>query len=98
MDNEEKSWADGWVFYKSADNSGHYLPTLDNCAEWIKGFAAALADYDLMHESPSIQTALLNQGISGDLLNACLNSADAVVAGDDWCRWPSVPVRDSRHG
>jgi len=101
---EEKSWANGWVFYKSGDNLGQYLPTVENCAEWIRGFAAALADYDLMQENASIQAALLNQGISGDLLDACLNAADTVVAvmafvpGDNWRRWPSVPVRDSRHG
>lgn len=99
MYNEENSgWNDGWAFYKGVDNSGQYLPTLDNCGEWIKGFAAAMADYGLVHESPSIQAALLNQGIGGELLEACLNSADAVVASDEWCQWPSVLVRDSHHG
>ncbi len=98
MDKENNAWADGWAFYRIADKSAHYLPTLANCDDWIKGFAAALADYDLMHENPSIQAALLNQGISGDLLDACLNSADAVVASDEWCRWPTVPVRNKSNG
>ncbi len=99
MDYENNSdWNYGWVFYKSADKPTQYLPTFDNCAEWIKGFAAAMADYDLMHENPSIQAALLSQGINGDVLEACLHTADAVVASDEWCRWPLVPVRDKPRG
>lgn len=86
-------WADGWSFYKSAgaDNVlGEDDPAL---IDWMKGFGAAMADDDLEGEHPSIQTALLDYGIDADLLAACLNAAEIIVAEQAFNRWPSVPVR-----
>lgn len=85
----------GWVFFKSDGvRGGNFAPFEDDdLIEWIKGFAAAMADYDLDREYPSIQAALLDLGIDADLLEACLVAAESVHAGDDWVRWPSVLVR-----
>jgi hypothetical protein len=68
---------------------------VDDCVEWIKGYVAAMADYDLdkYHEHPSIMAALLYHGIDGDLLEACLLAAEIVRTSGEWYRWPSVPVR-----
>lgn len=88
-------WAKGWAFYVGGGKSDALLPLFEDCGEWIKGYCAAMADYDLepYREHPSIQAALLRHGIDGELLEVCLKAADAVVAGDEWNRWPSVPTR-----
>jgi hypothetical protein len=94
--NENNRWDDGWAFYNGNGKTARFLPPPSGCCEWIKGYCAALADYDLesWQIHPSIQAALVQHGIDGDLLEACLLSAEAVIAGEEWCRWPSVPVRE----
>jgi hypothetical protein len=94
--NENNRWDDGWAFYKGNGKTARFLPPPSGCCEWIKGYCAALADYDLesWQIHPSIQAALVHHGIDGDLLEACLLSAEAVIASEEWCRWPSVPVRE----
>jgi hypothetical protein len=93
--NETKRWGDGWAFYKSNWKHDEFPPPVDDCIEWIKGYAAAMTDYDFesYREHHSIQAALLHHGIVGYLLEACLLAAETVCAGGEWCRWPSVPVR-----
>ena len=88
-------WADGWVFYRGDGKSRHLLPPADDCLGWIKGYAAAQADYDLesFREHGSIEASLADHGIAGELLESCLVAAESAVAGYVWCRWPSVPVR-----
>jgi hypothetical protein len=95
MSDETKQWGNGWAFYKGDGKPDEYLPPIDNCREWIKGYCAAMADYDLesYREHPSIMAALLHHGIDADLLEACLLAAETVCAGGEWCRWPTVPVR-----
>lgn len=86
-------WAEGWAFYKSA--GAGTVPSEHDPAliDWMKGFGAAMADDDPECEHPSIQTALLDCGIDADLLAACLNAAESIVAEQTFNRWPSVPVR-----
>ena len=88
-------WADGWAFYKGKGEPREFLPPLDECLEWIKGYAAAQADYDLepCHEHGSIEASLVDHRVEGDLLESCLMAAEEVLNGDEWTRWPSVPVR-----
>lgn len=57
--------------------------------DWLKGFCAAMADYDLDDRHPSIQAALLDYGIDCDLLEEC----QAILEEDSFNRWPAVPVR-----
>lgn len=89
------SWSHGWAFYKSCGSGS--LPSGDNPADlldWMKGFGAAMADYDLDNEYPSIQAALLDYGIDGDLLEECLQSAELIVQEPVFNRWPpSRPIR-----
>jgi len=109
MIDEEKAaeiYGHGWAYYLSDKRPAEYAPGLRQGAElveWMKGFAAAMADngmigYDeeantALYECASIQAALLDSGVDGDLLEACLLASEAALAGDEWCRWPSVPVR-----
>jgi hypothetical protein len=95
VQNETKRWRDGWAFYKSNWKHDECPPPVGNCVEWIKGNAAAIADYDLepYREHHSIQAALLHHGIVRHLLKACLLAVETVCGSGDWCRWPSVPVR-----
>ena len=88
-------WADGWAFYKGNGKQRKLLPKADDCLEWIKGYAAAQADYDLesFREHGNIEASLVDHGISDDLLESCLVAAESILAGYEWCRWPSVPVR-----
>jgi hypothetical protein len=92
---EQDRWPDGWAFYKGNGKPDNLLPPIDDTGEWIKGYAAAQADYDLepFREHQSIEASLADHGISGDLLESCLVSAESALSGDEWCRWPSVPVR-----
>lgn len=93
---ESNLWVNGWAFYKGDGKLDRFLPPPGDCCEWIKGYCAALADYDLepWQVHPCIQAALLHHGIVGDLLETCLLSAEAVLTSEEWCRWPSVPVRE----
>ena len=50
-----------------------------------------MADENMDQQHPTIQAALLHCGIDADLLEEVLQAAEAVA--DEWCRWPSVPVR-----
>jgi hypothetical protein len=90
----ETQFGNGFAFYKGAGKSDRLLPFHgEDHREWIKGFCMAMADYDLEQEDPTIQAALLNLGIDGDLLEDLLQAAESIADSDEWCRWPSVPVR-----
>lgn len=86
-------WAQGWAFYKSEGKG--FVPDEDDpeLIEWVKGFGAAMADYDLDGRHPSIQAALLHYGVDGDQLETCLQVAETILEEDAFYRWPSVPVR-----
>ena len=88
-------WSDGWAFYRGNGESRDFLPPVDDCFEWIKGYAAAQADYDLepFREHGSIEDSLVDHRVTGVLLESCLMAAENVLEGDEWTRWPSVPVR-----
>lgn len=91
-------WAQGWAFYKSGGKG--FVPNEEDpeLIEWVKGFGAAMADYDLEGEYPSLQTALLDHGIDADLLAECLKAAERILAEPEFNRWPSVPVRGYGEG
>lgn len=88
------SWSYGWTFFKTGRTG---KPSADigpaELQDWLKGFCAAMADYDLDDPHPSIQAGLLHCGIDGDLLEECLQAADAILEENSFNRWPSVPVR-----
>jgi len=89
---ESNAYGLGWAYYKSC---GEYDPpglADDDLAEWIKGFAAALAEYG-QQEYSTIEVALADLRISGPLLEACLKAAEDVRQGGEWCRWPSMSIR-----
>jgi len=90
----DAAWSYGWAFYKTG---GTCRPPADieaaELVDWLKGFCAAMADYDLDGEHPSIQAALLHYGIDADLLDACLKAAETIIDSNEFNRWPSVPVR-----
>lgn len=90
----DNSWSYGWTFYKTGRTGRlpHDLDPID-LIDWMKGFCAAMADYDLDGRHPSIQAALLHYGIDGDLLEDCLQAAEALLEEEAFNRWPSVPVR-----
>jgi hypothetical protein len=95
---ESNCWASGWAFYKYG---GKAIPAFNDPSDlisWIKGFAAAMADYDLYGVYPSIQMALLDHGIDGDLLEECLQAAELIVKEPAFNRWPSVPLRGFSDG
>jgi hypothetical protein len=88
-----------WVFsnasrYTYGVKGGCFLPLeTDNLAEWITGFMAAQADYDLPQEYRSVEAALIDNGAEGVLLTKLLQAADSAVSGNEWCIFPKVPVR-----
>jgi hypothetical protein len=90
----DTSWSYGWSFYKTG-SSGKLTADIDpaELTDWMKGFCAAMADYNLEGRHPSIQAALLHYGIDGDLLEDCLRTAETILDEDAFNRWPSVPVR-----
>ena len=93
MDDTQR-FADGFAFYKGGGHNANLIPPEgEDHSEWIKGFCCAMADYDPERIDPSIQAALLHRGICSDLLEDMLQAAEAVMAGEEWCRWPAVPVR-----
>lgn len=87
----------GWAYYLSDDPPDEFAPLYegDELCEWIKGFSAAIADNDIEpgRVYSTIEEALIDCDINGQQLEACLLAAEAVLKGDVWCRWPSVPVR-----
>ncbi|WP_374091054.1 hypothetical protein [Methylomicrobium lacus] len=90
----DTSWSYGWTFYKTG-RTGKPPASIDSSEllDWMKGFCAAMADYDLDGRHPSILAALLDYGIDGDLLETCLQTAEAILEEDEFKRWPAVPVR-----
>ncbi|WP_305909430.1 hypothetical protein Q9L42_005525 [Methylomarinum sp. Ch1-1] len=92
MTDRSNEWAQGWAFYQTGRGN---VPDEDSpeLSEWMKGFCAAMADYDLEGEYPSIQAALMDYGIDADLLAACLDAAERITQEPEFNRWPSVPVR-----
>lgn len=91
---DENSWALGWVFFKTGgqDTNPDRHPGPD-LTEWVKGFAAAMADYDLDHDYSSLQDALQQLGVEEELVMACLDAAERIIAEPEFNRWPNVPVR-----
>jgi hypothetical protein len=90
----DTSWSYGWTFYKTG-RTGKPPADIDpsELRDWLKGFCAAMADYDLDGKHPSIQAALLHGGIDGDLLEECLQAAEMILQETTFNRWPAVPVR-----
>jgi hypothetical protein len=90
----DTSWSYGWTFFKTGRTS---KPPADidpsELRDWLKGFCAAMADYDLDNPHPSIQAALLHYGIDDDLLEECLQIAETILEEAAFNRWPSVPLR-----
>jgi hypothetical protein len=85
----DTSWSYGWTFFKI----GHTGKPPAELRDWLKGFCAAMADYDLECWHPSIQAALLHYGIDADQLEDCLQTAEAILEDATFNRWPSVPLR-----
>ncbi len=96
----------GWAFLKGGGvPGGAKLPDAGaNLREWIKGYAAALAEDDPIGDAAaSIEAALRNDGVEGDLLERLLLTAEGIErrgedgggSGEGFCRWPVVPVRHS---
>lgn len=96
---EAEIFGKGWAFFVGGGGGtrkGDPLPAYDDplaTIEWMKGFAAALADCDLFGHYPSIEAALVDFGITGELLEELLSACEVIRDGEEWCRWPSVPVR-----
>lgn len=101
MLNEEKAakiYGHGWAYYLSDRRPPELLPGLHQgpeLVEWIKGYAAALANCDLIGDCPSIESSLRTDGIGGEILERLLTAAEILVSADsgEWMRWPSIPVR-----
>jgi hypothetical protein len=94
----DELYGEGWAFYKRGGmRGGAPLPAIDDpldLLEWMKGFGAAMADYDLDGRYPAIQAALLDCGIDGDELEELLDAAEVIRDGEEFCRWPSGrPIR-----
>jgi hypothetical protein len=95
---EDENFGDGWCFFKRGGvRGGAPVPALGDpldLVEWMKGFGAAMADYDPDGRYPSIRAALLDCGIDGDLLEELLEAAEVIRDGEEWCRWPTDrPIR-----
>lgn len=86
-------WANGWAFFKSGGQAPFPDEHNPELIEWVKGFCAAMADYDPEGEYPTIEVALLAHDIDNTLLAACLDAAERVLEEPEFNRWPSVPVR-----
>lgn len=85
----------GWAFYKSNGSKTSYPNKDTNSIEWIKGFCAAMADYEEFDGHTSISTALKHYAIDDNTLEEQLKAAEEALQGDEWMRWPSVPVREA---
>jgi hypothetical protein len=94
-DNEIDHYHLGWAFFNTYGvKGGCFLPLeTDNLVEWMQGFMAAQADYDLPQEYKSVEAALIDNGAEGVLLTKLLQAADSVASGDELCIVPNVPVR-----
>lgn len=99
---ERDRWfGQGWAFYVGGGaKRGLPLPALDDplvTLEWMKGFAAALADSDLSRYYPSIEAALVDFGLTGELLEELLQACELIQDSEEWCRWPvDRPIRERR--
>jgi hypothetical protein len=99
MNDEICAYGRGWAFLVGGGiECGLPVPTTSaDLREWIKGYAAALADDDPAGYCPSIEAALRADGIEGDTLEKLLLAAESIEQGDDcrreFCRWPACPVR-----
>lgn len=94
----DEIYGQGWAFFVGGGTrKGNPLPAYDDplaTIEWMKGFAAALADCDLFGHYPSIEAALVDFGITGELLEELLLACEVIRDGEEWCRWPSDrPIR-----
>lgn len=85
----------GWAFFKmDGVRGGAFLPfETDNLVDWMKGFMAAQADYDVPQQYKSVEQALIDYDAEGALLAMLLDAADMALQGDEWLRLPYVPVR-----
>lgn len=96
---DESGYGWGWAFFKGGGAKESKVPLpLDRPAEyqteWMKGFAAAMADYGIFEDYPDIRSAMIDCGIEGEALETLLAAADrALDTQTEWMRWPSVPVR-----
>lgn len=96
MNVEIDNYGLGWAFFCGGGvKGGSFLPLLtDDLEEWVKGFMAAQADYDVEpQEFNSIESALIGNGVSGELLSKLLESSEKAFNSDEWLRLPSVPLR-----
>ena len=68
----------GWAFFKmDGVRGGAFLPfESDNLVEWMKGFMAAQADYDVPQQYGSVESALIDMDAEGALWAKLLNAAD----------------------
>lgn len=89
--NDISEFGRGWAFFKS---DGASAVDISDYSDWIKGFCAAMADYDIDGEYISIKAALVDMGVDGDQLDDCLKAAENVIKNTDWVRWPFVQIRD----
>lgn len=99
---EDELFGRGWAFFTGGGSrNGSSLPALDDpldLLEWMKGFGAAMADYDLDGRYPSVQAALLDCGVDGDLLEDLLQATEVIRDGEEWHRWPADrPIRGFEH-
>lgn len=79
----------GWAFVKSAGRS--QLPGAGvDLADWIKGYAGALADMDPQGECPSVEASLKLDGVAGEAVERGEGCEDGRFE-----RWPGIPVRHS---
>ncbi len=95
-DNDNTGFSNGFAFYKSHGIYTNMSPMY--CFDyigWMKGFCCALADYDLDHEYPTIEQALTAVDIENYYVQELLNVAEHIVSGEEWCRWSSIPIRNS---
>lgn len=85
----------GRVFYKrDGVRGGNFLPLeTDDLVLWISGFMSAQADCDIDGDYQSIEAALIDYDVEGELLIKLLNAAEIALSGDTWLRLPNVPVR-----
>ena len=83
----------GWAFFKCEGVcGGSFLPfESDDIVEWMKGFMSAQADYDCQHRS--VEAALIDFGVKGDLLVRLLDAATFALETSEWLRLPGVPLR-----
>jgi hypothetical protein len=100
---EISAYAMGWATCKGGPSRADWIPATDDDEEtrreWVKGYAAALADIDPWGEQVSIEAALKSDGLSGAALEALLIAGETLERGEGWgdnfTRWPAAAVRHS---